>query len=397
MCAVLKKYFATIIKYFRPLYKIYYWCGSIIINTLKIFIKPKDNLILFICFGGKKFDDSPKAIYESMIKDSRFADYELVWAFENTNDFEIPRGNKIKTDSLIYYITALKARCWITNSTVERGLNFKGRNTLYFNTWHGTPLKKMGDDIVYSNKSFKMKSKWNVDIMTSQSSYEADILSRVFNIDRERFIVCGLPRNDALKDRSIKIKNEMMEKIGLPPDKKVILYAPTFREYERDEMFNCIIKPPIDFHRWKEEIGDQYIILLRAHYEVAKVLNIKADDEFVYNVSEYPVLNELMLASDLLISDYSSIFFDYSILDRPMFYYTYDYNEYADKRGMYFDIRRELNGSSDNEETLLNCIKKINFDMELGMVRKFRDKYVNSYGNATEASLDILFNKIKSN
>ncbi len=390
----MKKYLITIVKYFKPLYNVYYWIGSFVINTLKFFVKPNSNLIFFISFGGKKFDDSPRVIYEEMIRDKRFDGYDLVWAFQNTEAFVIPRGRIIKTDSFKYYITVLKARCWITNSTVERGLNFKGKNTLYFNTWHGTPIKKMGVDINGYNKSFGKELKWKNDLMTSQSKYEADIFSRVFNINRDKFIVCGLPRNDVLSDRTIETKHKMMQKIGLPLDKKVILYAPTFREYERDEKFNCVIKPPIDFKKWKKAIGDKYIILLRAHYEVAEVLNIKSNDGFVYDVSNYTVLNDLMLASDMLISDYSSIFFDYSILDRPMLYYTYDYNEYVDKRGVYFDIRRELLGSSDNEEELLKLIKELNYDKLLEKVRSFRIKYVESYGNATKISLDTIFEKL---
>lgn len=390
----MKKYLIVIVKYFKPLYNIYYWIGSLIIRILKVFVKPNDKLILFISFGGKKFDDSPRVIYEQMIRDKRFDDYDLIWAFQDTEAFIIPRGRIIKIDSFKYYITALKARCWITNSTVERGLDFKGKNTLYFNTWHGTPIKKMGADISRDNKSFGKKLKWKVDLMTSQSEYEADIFSRVFNIDRDKFIVCGLPRNDVLSNRRMETKQKMMQRIGLPLDKKVILYAPTFREYERDEKFNCVIKPPIDFDKWKKTIGDEYIILLRAHYEVAKVLNVKSNDGFVYDVSSYPVLNDLMLASDLLISDYSSIFFDYSILNRPMLHYTYDYNEYVDKRGMYFDIRRELHGSSGDEEKLLSLIKELNYSESIGKVRDFRGKYVESYGNATNISLDIIFKKL---
>lgn len=87
-------------KYFNPLYKVYFWIGSFFINILKFFIKPKDNLILFISFGGKKFDDSPKAIYEAMIRDNRFDGYDLVWAFQNPQEFKIPRGRIIKTDSM---------------------------------------------------------------------------------------------------------------------------------------------------------------------------------------------------------------------------------------------------------------------------------------------------------
>ena len=393
---MLKRHLMKIIKYFKPLYIIYYWAGSLILNLIKFMVKPDDRLVLFISFGGKKFDDSPREIYDEMIKDNRFYNYEFVWAFHNPDDFTIPRGRKVRTDSFKYFITALKAKCWITNSRVERGLSFKGKNTFYFNTWHGTPIKKMGMDISNGNKSFGTKAKWNVDIMTSQSKYEADIFSRVFNIDREKFLVCGLPRNDSLAKATAESKKKMMQKIGLPLDKKVILYAPTFREYERDNQLNCVIAPPIDFDKWKEEISSDYIVLLRAHYEVVEVLNVKANDGFVYDVSNYPVLNDLMVASDLLISDYSSIFFDYSILDRPMFCYAYDYENYVDRRGLYFDIRESLPGGLINENELLGLIKDLPYENVMKLVRDFRSLYVQSYGNGTKVSLDTIYKNINS-
>ncbi|MFG6496241.1 CDP-glycerol glycerophosphotransferase family protein [Fictibacillus sp. UD] len=384
----------TLVKFFKPLYSMYYTIGSFSLNILKLFVKSDDHVILFISFGGKKFDDSPRVIYEGMINDSRFDKYDLVWAFHHPENFKIPRGKKIKTDSIKYFITALKARCWISNSTVERGLSFKGKKTFYFNTWHGTPIKKMGEDISIENKSFGSSAKWNVDMMTSQSKYEADIFSRVFNIDRDKFLVCGLPRNDSLANVTIKAKHDMMRKIGLPMDKKVILYAPTFREYERDKKLNCVLAPPINFEKWKKEIGDEYIILLRAHYEVAQVLNLNANDGFVYDVSNYSVLNDLMIAADILISDYSSILFDYSILDRPMICFTYDYEKYMHNRGLYFDIRKEILGGSNSEEEILDLINNLPFEKASDLVRNFRRKYVESYGNATKYSLDAIFKSI---
>lgn len=388
----MKNHLITLVKLFKPLYIIYFWVGSLFLGVIKFFVKPDDNLILFMSFGGKKFDDSPRVIYDAMINDDRFNDFELVWAFQNPQKFTLQRGRAIKTDSIKFYITALKARCWITNSRIERGLRFKGKNTFYFNTWHGSPIKKMGKDIVKKNsKSFSSKDKWNVDVMTSQSEYEANIFSRVFNIEREKFLLCGLPRNDSLVFNTEEKKQLMREKIGLPLSKKVILYAPTFREYERDNKYNVILAPPIDFRKWKEEIGDEYVVLLRAHYEVGTILNVEGVNEFVFDVSDYPELNDLMIASDILISDYSSIFFDFSILDRPMLSYTYDYEKYAEQRGLYFDIREVLQGGAVTEDELLNKITELSYKESIKIVRSFREKYIEYFGNATKISLDTIY------
>ena len=382
----MKNKIVSLIKYFKWIYNIYFFVCSRAINILKIFIKPQNNLILFNSFGGRKYDDSPKALYEAMISDTRFENYKFVWAFHNPDNFFVERAEVIKTDTIKYFKTDLQARCWITNSGIERGLNFKGKKTFYFNTWHGTPIKKMGSDLSDSNKGFRSKAKSKIDIMTAQGDFEADIFSRVFNIPRERFLMCGLPRNDMLANYSD--KERIKEKLGIPSDKKVILYAPTYREYERDKTHNCILKPPVDLKKWEEVIGRDFCMLLRAHYEVVEVMDVSGND-FVKDVSEYPCLNDLMIVADILISDYSSIFFDFSIMDKPMLHFTYDFEEYSSKRGMYFDIRNLINGG-DNEEKLLDIIINIDEDAERELTRKFRDKYVNYYGNAIGKSLDCI-------
>lgn len=391
----MKSYLISLVKYLKPVYFTYFWIGTLFANLLKFIVLPEDNLILFVSFGGRKYDDSPRSIYEEMLDDHRFDGYKLVWAFNDPTGFDLPRGEKIKTDSLQYYLTALKARSWVTNTTVERGLNFKGRHTFYFNTWHGTPIKKLGSDIAGSSKSFSMKGEWGVDVMTAQSTYEADIFSKVFGLQLDKFLICGLPRNDSLANATEEKQRLMQQKIGLPEGKKVILYAPTYREYERDKNLNCVMDAPIDFTKWQEALGDGYVILLRAHYEVASVLTAKGAEGFVYDVSAYPVLNELMIASDMLISDYSSIYFDYSILDKPMICYAYDYAEYIEKRGLYFDIREELLGGSVSEQELLDLVKSVPDSESAERASKFRRKYLNSYGNATHLSVDRIYEEIQ--
>lgn len=136
------------IKHHAMINEMFYTIGSAMISTMNLFVKPDDHLILFNSFGGKKYDDSPKAIYEFMKNDSRFAEYRLVWAFHEPEKHpEVI--DKIKTDNFNYFLTALKARVWITNSSIQRGLHFCGKHTYRFNSWHGTPMKQMGRDKKY--------------------------------------------------------------------------------------------------------------------------------------------------------------------------------------------------------------------------------------------------------
>lgn len=389
----MKKYLFYIVKYVRWIYGLYFYVGSFALKILKFFINPDDKLILFISFGGRKFDDSPKAIYDKMIVDERFNDYKLIWAFSNPECFDLPRGEKIKCDTFYYFYIALKARVWISNSTVERGLDFKGKKTFYFNTWHGTPIKRMGSDVASVNKSFKGKGCWKVDYFTCQGKFEEDIFCRVFKgLNKNITHVIGLPRNDIYSNYSNEYMLSLREKMSIAKNKKVILYAPTFREYDKTVYLEVKLSIPIQIEKWRKKLGENYILLFRAHYEVAKGMDIK-DDDFVRDMSSYPNLEDLMIVSDILISDYSSIFFDYSIMSKPMFAFCYDYERYASERGMYFDIRSWL-PSADNEDDLLSLIKEGNSEEQIVCTRKFQQKYVTSFGTSIKQSLDAIYKNI---
>lgn len=389
----MRKYLFYIVKYVKWIYQLYFYLGSFALKVLKLFVRPDDKLILFISFGGRRFDDSPKTIYDQMIKDDRFDDYRLVWAFNNPEAFELQRGEKVKCDTFFYFRKALKARVWISNSTVERGLEFKGKNTFYFNTWHGTPIKKMGEDVCGNNKSFKGRGQWEVDYFTCQGEFEKDIFCRVFRgLNKDIAHVIGLPRNDIYANYTNEYMLSLRKKMNISADKRVILYAPTFREYDKTSSMEVKVSVPINIEKWRKELGEEYVLLFRAHYEVAKGLNIQ-DDDFVREMSSYPQLEDLMIVSDMLISDYSSIFFDYSIMPKPMLTFCYDYDRYISERGMYFDIRDWL-PFADNEDKLLELIKAETLDEYIAKTRKFQQKYVTAYGSAAKQSLDVLYSEL---
>lgn len=380
----MKTFLMNIVKHYPGIRIVYNTCGNLLIRFIGLFVSTDPKLILMNSFGGKKYDDSPKEIFEMMKKDPRFRDYKIVWAFHDPSKFNIEGAEVIKTDNLHYFITALKAKCWITNSGVGRGLSFKKKNTVYINTWHGTPLKLMGQDSPEGKKDVK----YGFDLQCAQSEFEARTFSHAFCVPYENYLLSGYPRNDPLAKANEETKREMRRKIGISVDKIVLLYAPTFREYERDASLNCVLKPPVSFKKWREQLGNEYQILMRCHYEVTKLFSDEIDGEFVIDVSDYPTLNELMIASDALITDYSSIMFDYSILDRPIYIFAYDYDEYKAKRGMYFDIRKELPGGDVSEDELLNIIKTVPENDALQQVRTFRSKYVTAYGHATADVLE---------
>lgn len=386
--------FADTVKHSRILYNIYFCVGSLLIRVIRLFLKPDSKLIVFNSFGGRRYDDSPKAIYLKMLEDPRFDDYHFVWAFVNPETFSIAKGITVKVDTLSYFKAVLKARVWITNTTMTRALSFKGIQTFSLNTWHGSAIKKIGNDAI-GEKTFVSKGHEVTDVYLAQGEYDRETFSRAFGINKEQIKVVGLPRNDELTGEGLQNRqNEIREKLNIPKGKKVILYAPTFRDYVL-EGSNCVMSLPVSWVKWQRLLGDKYVVLMRAHHAIVKSLNIEEND-FVKDVSLYPHLNDLMIASNMLISDYSSIFFDYAILGKPMFCFAYDFEEYRKERGLYFDIRKELeNEDIDTEDKLLAAILNMDEQERCSVTKKFQEKYVQKFGTASVDTLDLIYGTIK--
>jgi len=375
-----------ILKHNSVIQKLYRVVMSFLFRVWGKFLNVDQNLVVFVSFMGKGFNDSPKAIYDYMMGHDEYKKYRCVWAFENPGEFvDI---DSVRIDSLSYFKTVLKAKYWITNTNIERGLKFKKKDQVFLNTWHGIALKHIGNDCP-GRKDFDFRK---TDYLVVSGDYDERVWKTAFNADEKSFLKCGMPRNEALWLADDVQKRLEREKLNLPQDKKVILYAPTWRD-STDGGRSYAIKPPIHFDKWKENLGDEYIVLFRAHHQTTKVLGIEFDD-FVRDASSYPAVNDLMIASDILITDYSAIAFDYSILCKPILCYAYDYDTYLTERGTYFDMDEKYpNKSCRTEEDLLSRISNIDYTSECKKTRKFRDQFVQYGIGATEACVRAEFGK----
>ena len=386
---IMKK-IAYLLKTSKKLYIVYFFLFSSILKVLGFFVKTEEKLILFNSYGGKKMDDSPKAIYDAMCNDERFNMYRMVWALQEPKLYKERNIESVKCDTLKFFILALKAKVWVTNSSIERGLSFKKKSTICFNTWHGTTIKKMGNDIQDDNLSFRGMNHVSADVMLAQSQYDINIFSQAFEIPKERFYCIGLPRNDILVNYKREDALLVRKKLGIPEDKKILLYAPTFREYTTGKEKEVILHIPISLDYWQQRLEKEYVVLFRAHYEVAKHMDVSGYSAFI-DVSSYHCLNDLMIVSDALISDYSSIFFDYSIMHKPMYCFAYDYEEYIENRGMYLDLKKELPCVMHKEEESLIDEIVNNTNNNLEKIKIFQNKYVAECGDAARKSCDILY------
>ncbi len=386
----------NMVKNNKIIYSIYYYVMFVFIRILSLFCKTNKNQILFVVYGGKRYDDSPRFIYEYIKSNEKYKKMICKWAFIEPEKFSfIPESEKVKIDTIKYYITVLKSKYWFTNSSIQRGLNFRKRNSKNIFFTHGiAALKKFGKDLDNKSKSFKIKKKEEFDMIFIQGKEEKEIWVKAAEMDGEKFYLTGLPRNDELYSATSKRIEELKEKLKIPKNKKVILYAPTFREFYLDDKLNNIIKSPFDFEKWERELGNEYVFLFTAHYQIGKLLNIPQNSNFVINAFEYPYINDLLLVSDILISDYSSVFFDYSILERPMFCYAFDYDKYKENRGFYADPNDVFSGGAiTEEEKLLDKIKNIDYKKECEYTKNnIKDKFIfDSKGKATQEVVNIIF------
>ena len=368
--------------------KIYKVCMSAVFRFLGLFVATDPELVLFSSFMGSKFNDSPKAIYDYMQNHPEYKKYKCIWAMEKPADY--PALQTVKIDTFRYFMTALRAGYWVTNTNIERGLSFKKKKTVYLNTWHGIALKTIGNDCP-GRKDYNFNS---VNVLCVSADHDERVFRTAFNARESCYLRCGMPRNDELWHATLEQKEAFRKKLEIPADKKVILYAPTWRDSE-DGGKSYAIKPPVDFAAWKERLGEEYVVLFRAHHITTKILNVQFDD-FVRDVSDYPAVNQLMIASDLLITDYSAIAFDYSILCRPIFCYAYDYDTFLAERGTYFEIDDKYpTKACRTEQALLDQICAANYEKESENTRKFRDEFIRYGGDATERCVKALFKKEK--
>ena len=337
--AKLKSIFAN--KNKNTLYKLAYYH-----HYLKMPIK--ENVVLFETFMAKNYSDSPKYIYEALNK-MYPGKYECVWAINGKHD--IPYGAKtIKRFSFQYAYYCAISKYLVFN--VRQPLWFRKREgQVFLETWHGTPLKRLVFDQEevtsaspkYKEQFYKQRKEW--DYLVSANPFSSKTFRSCFMYEG-KMLEYGYPRNDILyaSDKEERAKR-LKEKLGIPLDKKTILYAPTWRDDEHYGKGEYKFTLALDLKKMKTMLEKDYVLLLRTHHYIADKIDTTGLGGFAYNLSTYDDISEIYLITDICITDYSSVFFDFANLKRPILFYTYDIEKYKNQlRGFYIDMNTEVPG-----------------------------------------------------
>lgn len=302
--------------------------------------------IIFSAFNGKHYSGNPKAIYEKYISKPRKKTY--VWVYDNNEQNPIPGDPIIVQPKSIRYLYHLAtAKYWIMNANLDPLLEKRHRQ-FFLQTWHGIPLKHICADIenntpndtfsLQLNNWLKDAARW--DVLLSPDKETNSIFQRAFRIDPKIIKTVPYPRNwKLLQEHTDEEILKMKRKHKIPTDRITILYAPTYREGE----FSSTIA--LDVPLLKEHVGDRAICLLKMHPHIKDIDESIVDNSFCYKIAYSADIHEILLITDILITDYSSIFYDFKLLDRPMVFFPYDYDSYIrGERSFYHDYHTTVPG-----------------------------------------------------
>ena len=308
---------------------------------------PLREAVIFESFGGRQYSDSPKAMHEELL--ARGLPMEAQYLTVRDGQAYTPESlTTARLGGTEWYDALATCRYIVTNSHLPDWFQ-RRPGQVVVQTWHGTPLKRIAFDVTdirhadmnYLSRVEQETPNWT--FLVSPNRFSTPILQRAFRYGGE-MLESGYPRNDVLF-RDDPVKNaELRRRLDLPAGKRVVLYAPTWRDDEFYGQGRYKMSMQLDLAAARRSLGDDHVLLVRRHPNVVDPI---PDDGsgFARDVSTYPDMADLLAITDVLITDYSSVMFDFANTGRPILLFTYDLEHYRDKlRGFYFDFEREAPG-----------------------------------------------------
>lgn len=374
---------------------VYLFVFKVIFSFFNLFpIKEKVSFVV-------SFGDNSEFVYEKMLDEkidvpvvficeeraySRFSEYEQAQALVLNR-----MGGFIRS---IYHLATSKY------VLVDNYFGFLGaakfrKEVKCIQLWHAAgALKKFGlEDQSILKRSAGARKRFvsvyrSFDKVVVGSEDMAAIFQKAFGLSEEQMLRTGVPRTDFFFDENRKKRSMENVRSLLPTNKKVILYAPTFRDDEIEHF-----QLHLDLTKMQQELSSEYVLLLKLHPAIKSAVQYERDfSGFVYDFSKKPFhINEILLVSDILITDYSSIPYEYAILERPMIFFAYDLEEYTKDRGLWGAYEEMVPGPvSRDTEGVINIIRHHLYDMD--RVTAFSEE-MNRYskGDSSKALLKYMF------
>ena len=311
---------------------------------------PLQNRVCFSSFSGRQYSDSPRCISGQLLEEH--PEIQQVWAFNEPEKFRFleEKGIKVvKYKSMEYLYYVMTSKVYVDNVEFWSILKFRP-GQMVLQTWHGGgAYKRVGGHRIDVNKrkqNHDMAKMNQINLFLSSSRAFTKYVIRGAYRYRGEVLECGLPRNDCLLSPAP--ADKLRRELGIPGDARVLLYAPTFRNSHTLDLYD------VDFPRLKNALearfGGEWVILLRMHYYLSD--RVQAIDlPWVQDVTDYPDMKDLLLCADVLLTDYSSCMWDFSLMHRPCFLYARDIAAYQGERDFYTPIESwPFPLAADNDE-----------------------------------------------
>lgn len=342
--------------------------------------------ILFLSYYGSQYGCNPKYLSEYIV--GTHSDWDVVWAFTVPQEHDVVGVRKVRYRSLRYFYELSTSRVIVSNYRMTA--DFKKRaGQYYIQTWHSSlRLKQIERDAESSLPAHYVEmaknDSRNIDALLSGCQYSTSIFERCFWYSG-KILHTGTPRNDLLFSNSSEKKENIRRKLNVGPNTHILLYAPTFRKGNNLSAYN------IEYRQLAESLASykagRWLILLRLHPHLRQMSEqLAAGESNVADVTAYDDIQELLYVADVVVSDYSSLIFDFAITQRPCFLYVPDEEEYLKQdRSLYFDINSLPFPKSHSNDELRHQIEHFDSATYANSIHAFM-KGIGSYetGHASE-------------
>lgn len=352
-----------------------------LLRMLASLMPVRRNWIVFDSFNGRGFGDSPGAIAQEII--NRKLPYKLFWLSQDPSAENWPDGIiPVRKQSVLGVLITASAKVWIDN--VKTGITLKKKaNQFYIQTWHGggLPLKCVeGQSKAFLPDDYlaiSQRDSLQTDMIVADNNLVADIYRKFFWYPDHCEVACiGLPKNDVLYNPGDCA--DIKERCFGTRDALIALYAPTFRDDGHLEAFDISLQQIHD--KLRDKYNQRWIIAVRLHPNMADKSHIFTYNEDIVDVTAFPEAQQLILASDMLITDYSSIMSDYLAMDKPVFLYIPDYKHYTDSCRNLSPLYEQLPfPKCYTMEQLLVCIGGFDKEAYLDELKRFKSTAYISY------------------
>ena len=360
--------------------------------------EPLRDAVVYSSFDGRQYSDSPRAIHRELVR--RDAPVEHLWVVRDAM-FEVPEGaTAVREGSREHYEAMAGSRYVVTNDFFPDWFSRRD-DQVCLQTWHGTPLKRLHHEAAEARSTIRqVRRQWehqiaNWQYVLSPNSFTTGVLQRAFAVEGQ-MLETGYPRNDVLASPArYEVASDVRRRLGLPQDARIVLYAPTYRDHVVDKRSRFRLDPKFDLRELSRAADDDTIILFRGHPYITGTPWLDPGGR-VRDVSAWQDGTELLLVADALVTDYSSVMFDFANTGKPMLFYTYDLEVFSERiRGFYLDLEETVPGP------LLESVTELRD--ALGSLDAVSARYAGRYadfastfcpfddGRATERVVDAVF------